>query len=129
MIPLAVSVGEAAQLLGLSRSSAYLAVQRGEIPSVLIGHRIIIPMKRLEALLEGGSCQEVVRVQLGHAPEVHDGSTRQGASDECRESPEIQARDTTRLLIDSRHGDASATTEASHVTPSGSYVEGGRDEL
>ncbi len=49
--PLAVSVDEAARLLGLSRSSAYLAVQRGDIPSVAIGRRILIPMKRLEEML------------------------------------------------------------------------------
>ncbi len=53
MIPLAVSVPEAGRMLGLSRSSTYVAVQRGEIPSVRVGGRVLIPLRRLEALING----------------------------------------------------------------------------
>ena len=50
MTPLAVSVPEAGRLLGLSRSSAYEAVKRGDIPSVRIAGRILVPLTRLEEL-------------------------------------------------------------------------------
>jgi excisionase family DNA binding protein len=45
------TVEEAAQLLGISRSFAYEAVQRGEIPSMRIGKRILVPKAALERLL------------------------------------------------------------------------------
>jgi len=50
--PLSVSVPEAARLLGLSRSSTYAAVKRGEIPSVRVGGRVLIPMSRLHDLID-----------------------------------------------------------------------------
>jgi excisionase family DNA binding protein len=46
-----ISVAEAGQLLGLSRSSAYQAVQRGKIPSVRIGRRILVPTAPLLEML------------------------------------------------------------------------------
>lgn len=49
---LTYSVEEAALLLGISRNSAYEAVRRGEIPTIKIGRRILIPISRLEDLLE-----------------------------------------------------------------------------
>jgi len=48
---LVFTVEEAASLLGISRSFAYEAVQRGEIPSMRIGHRILVPKAALERLL------------------------------------------------------------------------------
>lgn len=48
---LALSVPEAAELLGLSRSSAYAAVQRGDIPSVRVGGRVLVSAKALERLV------------------------------------------------------------------------------
>ena len=44
---LVFTVEEAAQLLGISRSFAYEAVQRGEIPSMRIGRRILVPKAAL----------------------------------------------------------------------------------
>ncbi len=52
---LTLTVEEAAETLGLSRAFAYDAVRRGEIPSIRIGRRILIPKKALERLL--GSSQ------------------------------------------------------------------------
>jgi excisionase family DNA binding protein len=49
---LVFTVEEAAQLLGISRSFAYEAVQRGEIPSMRIGRRILVPKAALQRLLE-----------------------------------------------------------------------------
>ena len=48
---LVFTVEEAAQLLGISRSFAYEAVQRGEIPSKRIGRRILVPKAALERFL------------------------------------------------------------------------------
>lgn len=46
-----LSVKEAAPVLGISEWSAYNAVQRGDIPHVRIGGRILIPTARLLAML------------------------------------------------------------------------------
>ena len=45
------SVEEAATLLGISRSFAYKAVHRGEVPSMRIGRRILVPKAALERYL------------------------------------------------------------------------------
>jgi excisionase family DNA binding protein len=50
---LTVTVDEAAVMIGISRSSAYAAVARGEIPTVRIGRRLLVPLNRLLALLDG----------------------------------------------------------------------------
>lgn len=47
----AISVTEAARLLGISREVAYRAVQEGEIPAIRIGGRILVPRVALERLL------------------------------------------------------------------------------
>ena len=50
---LVLSVEEARKLLGLSRGLMYQAVNSGEIPSIRIGRRILIPRVRLEQILKG----------------------------------------------------------------------------
>jgi excisionase family DNA binding protein len=47
----AVSVDEVAVLLSLSRHSAYEGVKAGEIPSVRIGRRVLVPTAGLRAML------------------------------------------------------------------------------
>lgn len=49
---LTVSVTEAARLLGIGRGTAYECVRTGEIPSIRLGRRIVIPKRALEALLK-----------------------------------------------------------------------------
>lgn len=51
---LALSVEEAGRRLGLGRASAYAAVRRGEIPSIRIGKRLVIPLVQLERWLAEG---------------------------------------------------------------------------
>ena len=46
-----MTVEEAAEVLGISRASAYDAVARGEIPCIRIGRRILIPKVALERIL------------------------------------------------------------------------------
>ena len=45
---------DAARALGLGRNATYEAIARGDIPSVRIGKRILVPVKALERLLAGG---------------------------------------------------------------------------
>lgn len=47
-----VTVENAAKILGISRSFAYEAAGRGEIPTIKIGRRLLIPRAALDRLLE-----------------------------------------------------------------------------
>lgn len=51
-----ITVTEAAQVLGISRNSAYAAARAGDIPTLRLGARILVPTARLRAVLglEGG---------------------------------------------------------------------------
>ena len=46
-----LTVEEAGRVLGISRGSAYEGVRNGTIPSIRIGHRLLIPVAGLERLL------------------------------------------------------------------------------
>jgi excisionase family DNA binding protein len=50
--PPTLTVQEVAALLRIGRSSAYAAIRAGEIPSVRIGHRLLVPTAALLRLLE-----------------------------------------------------------------------------
>ena len=49
--PPTMTVEEAAELLGLSRSSGYRAAAVGELPTIRIGRRLLVPTPKLFALL------------------------------------------------------------------------------
>jgi excisionase family DNA binding protein len=60
---LTLTVPEVAALLGVSRNAAYEAVAVGQIPSIRIGRRLLVPRVALERLLDcaeggfdGGHC-------------------------------------------------------------------------
>jgi hypothetical protein len=46
-----VSVEEAGSVLDLSRSSAYLAAKRGELPTIRLGRKLVVPVVPLLRLL------------------------------------------------------------------------------
>lgn len=48
---LTLTVDDAAQVLGISRALAYELIARGELPSLRLGRRIVIPRRALELLL------------------------------------------------------------------------------
>ena len=48
-----LTVEEAATRLGIGRNSAYEGVKSGDIPSVRIGKRIVVPRRALDRLLTG----------------------------------------------------------------------------
>ncbi len=46
-----MTVEEAGEVLGISRSLAYELVRRGELPSLRLGRRLVVPIRALEELL------------------------------------------------------------------------------
>ena len=50
-----LTIEEAGKVLGLGRGSSYQAAARGDIPTIRIGRRLLVPIKGLELLLEQGS--------------------------------------------------------------------------
>lgn len=48
-----LSVPQAAKILGVGSSSAYAGIKRGEIPSIRIGGRLLVPKPALEKMLRG----------------------------------------------------------------------------
>jgi excisionase family DNA binding protein len=50
---LTVTVEQAAKMLGIGRSSAYEAAKSGQLPTIRIGRRLVVPRAGLEKLLRG----------------------------------------------------------------------------
>ncbi len=50
-IPTVLTVVEVAKILRIGRISAYQAIERGDLPSIRIGRRILIPRTAFEQLL------------------------------------------------------------------------------
>jgi hypothetical protein len=50
-----ISVPKAGAILGLNRCAAYAAARRGELPTIMFGHRIMVLTKPLARMLEGTS--------------------------------------------------------------------------
>lgn len=59
-----LTVNEAAELLGIGKNAAYEAAKRGDIPSLRIGRRVVVPREALEELLR--------RAYTGNGTEVGD---------------------------------------------------------
>ena len=59
--PRTISVEEAGKYLGIGRAAAYLAVKNGELPSLRLGSRILVPVWALLELLAGRSAAEAPR--------------------------------------------------------------------
>lgn len=52
---LTLTVERAGRLLAISRGLAYELVRRGEIPSVRLGRRIVVPARAIDAMLDSRS--------------------------------------------------------------------------
>ncbi len=48
-----MTIVEAGKRLGIGRSGAYEAAHRGEIPTIKIGRRLLVPVVALNRLLNG----------------------------------------------------------------------------
>ena len=53
--PETLTVPEAAAVLGIGRDLAYRAAARGELPTIRIGRRLVVPRAQLDRLLSGKS--------------------------------------------------------------------------
>ena len=49
--PQTLTVEQAAKVLGIGLATAYSAIHRGEIPSIRIGDRLLVPKPALERML------------------------------------------------------------------------------
>jgi excisionase family DNA binding protein len=52
---LTLTVPEAAEKLGIGRNQGYQAAQSGQIPTIRIGKRVLVPIAALEARLASAS--------------------------------------------------------------------------
>ncbi|HLH24516.1 MAG TPA: helix-turn-helix domain-containing protein [Chloroflexota bacterium] len=59
-----LTVEEVAEVLGISRSSAYLAVKRGELPVIRIGRRYVVSKLALERILTSCDNDYTVSAEL-----------------------------------------------------------------
>ena len=50
-LPTVLTIPETAKILRIGRNSAYEAARTGEIPTVKIGKRLLVPRKALERIL------------------------------------------------------------------------------
>lgn len=50
-LPVTLTVEETGKLLGISRGLAYQAASNGEIPTIRIGRRLLVPGERLRRML------------------------------------------------------------------------------
>jgi excisionase family DNA binding protein len=55
-----VSVEEAGQILGIGRSAAYEAAKTGQLPTIRIGRRVLVPLPMLKRLLEVGQAKDTM---------------------------------------------------------------------
>jgi excisionase family DNA binding protein len=46
-----ITIPEAAELLGIGRSAAYECARRGEIPTLRLGARLVVPVPKVLAML------------------------------------------------------------------------------
>jgi excisionase family DNA binding protein len=53
--PTVLTVDEVAAILRIGRISAYQAIERGEIPTVRVGRRILVPRAAFEAMLNSST--------------------------------------------------------------------------
>lgn len=50
--PLTITIEDAARELGISRNTAYACARTGQIPTVRLGRRLLVPRAALERLLD-----------------------------------------------------------------------------
>lgn len=55
MVRLTYTVEEAAEALGISRAAAYRCVKRGELRSVQLGRRIVVPVSAVDDLVSSSA--------------------------------------------------------------------------
>ncbi len=59
-----LTVPEAAQRLGIGRNQGYECARRGEIPTLRLGKRLVVPRAAFEAMLAVKSRQQIAATEL-----------------------------------------------------------------
>lgn len=54
-------IDEVAKVLGVGRNQAYLAARSGQLPTIRIGKRILVPRVALTEMLSNAHCDEAAR--------------------------------------------------------------------
>ncbi len=62
-LPPTITVEQAGEVLGISRRSAYRAATNGELPTIKLGRRLLVPTARLLELL-GLSADQMAGVRV-----------------------------------------------------------------
>lgn len=57
--PLTITVTEAAHLLGIGRNSAYAAANNGQLPTIRIGSRLLVPWAALQDMLSSATSKDL----------------------------------------------------------------------
>jgi excisionase family DNA binding protein len=68
-----ISVPEAARRLGIGRNQGYECAKRGEIPTIRLGKRVVVPVAAFEAMLAVKSKQQIVAAELVRRLQQGDG--------------------------------------------------------
>jgi excisionase family DNA binding protein len=55
---LTLTIPQAAELLGISKSMAYEAARCGELPTICLGSRVLVSRRRLEEMIDGPRAAE-----------------------------------------------------------------------
>jgi excisionase family DNA binding protein len=94
------TVTEVAELLGISRSSAYLYVRRGEIPSLVLGRRVVVPRNAVDRLLAGAEprTRPAEPVDGSHLTEGRAATTPTRLHTRSRVTAQLATRACTRAL-------------------------------
>jgi excisionase family DNA binding protein len=61
---LTITIPEAAHRLGIGRNQGYECARRGEIPTIRLGKRKVVPLAAFEAMLAVQSKQQIVATEL-----------------------------------------------------------------
>jgi excisionase family DNA binding protein len=76
---LTYTVEEAAERLGVSRGSAYQAAREGQLPTLRLGRRLLVPRQALERMLTAaGTDSPQTNGAAGTAPQEKEVSTSNG---------------------------------------------------
>ena len=71
---LTLTIPEAARRLGIGRNQGYECARRGEIPTIRLGKRRVVPVAALEAMLAVQSKQQIVAAELVRRFQREEGS-------------------------------------------------------
>ena len=52
-----VDIETAGRILGIGRGLAYRLAQRGELPTLRLGRRLVVPRAQLDRMLAGGAAE------------------------------------------------------------------------